>query len=60
MNDAQHQDVDMAPSKLPVRAIQGEMPWLSRQPHEVDNQAGDTSFIKVDMLKKTFKTTMHG
>ncbi len=60
MDDAQHQDIDMAAAKLPACTIQRLMPWLSRQPHNVDNQSGDTGFVKMDMFKKALKATVDG
>jgi len=38
----------MAAAKLP----QSQVPRLSSQPHDVNNQAGDTGIVKMNMLKK--------
>ncbi len=50
----------MAESKLSVSTIQRQMPWFSRQGHNVDNQSDDTGFVKMDMFKKALKMTMDG
>ena len=50
----------MTAAKFPVCTVQSQVPRLSRQPNDMNNQAGDTGLIKMDMLKETFKTTMHG
>jgi hypothetical protein len=31
------------------------MPRLASQPHDVNNQAGDTGTVEMDMLEKTLK-----
>ena len=49
----------MATAKLPVRTVQCHMPGLSRKTHNVNNQAGNTGTIKVDLLEKTFKTAVY-
>jgi hypothetical protein len=55
MDDAQHQDIDMAAAKFLVCTVQSKMPRLASQPHDVNNQAGDTGTVEMDMLEKTLK-----
>ena len=58
MDDAQHQNIDMAAAKFPVCTVQSKMPRLASQPHDVSNQLGDTSLIKSNILEETLKTTV--
>ena len=60
MDDAQHQDIDMAATKFPIRTVQSQVPRLVLQPHDMNNQPGDTGFVEMNMLEKTFKPAMHG
>jgi len=58
MDHAQHQAIDMAAAKFLVCTVQGQMPRLARKYHDANNQPGETSFIKSNILEETLKATM--
>ena len=60
VDDADHQDVDVAATQPPVGPVHGQPPRPRLEPHHRDQELGEAIVIEIDLLEKPLQAPIVG